>query len=383
MTALRVVHVTRDFPPRHSGGLSTAVAGLVEAQAHAGIECVVVSFDDYKPKSGGSIKREPERSQTESGIDVIHVAGKEALERAGQLAGNFVASIVHVHHEGLWDFGAEVANFHRGPTVYTAHVLQSEQDRLRGARATQSTQAQRKALTECTAIHVPSEAVATLIRESTIALGERLRVIPLAISEWPGAAKANQRPRFDGPPLLLYVGRFADINGFGQFLEALPPLFAAYPQLSAIAAGGLPGNERGAKRWQKRWQKMAGAHEARLQMPGWRAQSELSELYSKATMLVVPSWFETFGQVVLEGMLHGTPLITTGTGAIAERVDESSAILIEAQDANAIVDGVKNLLSDPAGANVRRAVAYKKAQQGYSWADRIPLFQALYKQLRN
>jgi glycogen(starch) synthase len=126
---------------------------------------------------------------------------------------------------------------------------------------------------------------------------------------------------------------------------------------------------------------MAGPHEDRLDMPGWLARDELSALYRRATLLVAPSWFETFGQVILEGMLHGTPILTTGAGAIAELVDEKSALLMEAKSSSAITEGVIEILSNPAAAAIRAQRAQCRADEGYLWSSRLPAFQMLYQEL--
>ena len=374
----RVLHITRDFPPNINGGLSVAVGGLVEAQVRAGIECIVVSFDNYRP-SGGSVKREPNRTTTISGITIIRVGGKAALARAQELAVNFVAEVVHVHHELLWEFASDVARFNRSPTVFTVHVLQSEQNRLRDVKTTQSSEAQKRAMTECSVLHAPSQAVADLLIESTLRLGGRLRVVRLGCDDWPGATLASEEERFEGPPSILYVGRFADVCGFAEFLEALPPLLGEIPTLEVTIAGGMPDNPRADRRWKKRWQKLGGVDASRVRWVGWRSSDELSELYGAATMLVVPSWFETFGQVALEGMLHGTPLITTGAGALAELVSDESALLIEVKDSEAIVAAALTLLAEPERAEQRRNTALAKAQEGYHWDDRIDAFRSLYR----
>jgi len=375
---LRVLHVTRDFPPNVNGGLSVAVGGLVEAQVRAGIECVVVSFDDYR-NTGGSVKRDPERTTTLSGISVLHITGKSALKRTQELAANFVADVVHVHHELLWDFATDVARFNHSPTVFTVHVLQSEQNRLRDVRTTQSSKAQVKALAECSILHAPSQAVADVLINSTLRLGNRLRIVRLGGDDWPDAIAASEQERFVGPPMLLYVGRFADICGFAELLEALPPLLAAHPTLEVTIAGGMPDNPRSEKRWKKRWERLGGDDAHRVRWTGWRSSDELSDLYGAATMLVVPSWFETFGQVVLEGMLHGTPLITTGAGAIAELVDETCALLIAIKNPEAIVDAVEALLADPDAAEQRRLNALRRVQSGAHWDDRMSEFRSLYQ----
>ncbi len=379
MTPLRVLHLTRDYPPKHSGGLSTAVAGMVRAQCQAGMECTVVSFDNFRPSAGHQRDEGAAMDESIHGTPGIRVHEKVALESALELVATLRSSVVHVHHESLWDFGQQAACALGAGTVFSAHTLQSEQDRLRASAPTRSSEAQAHALVSADLIHAPSSTVAELLCASVPTLRQKVRSIPLASESWPRAQDDSKRD--SGAPMLLYVGRFADINGFAQFLAALPPLFEKVPELTAVAAGGLPGNERGATRWKKRWRKMAGPQEARLQMPGWLERDALSALYRRATLLVVPSWFETFGQVILEGMLHGTPILTTGAGAIAELVDEESARLMEARCSHAIAQGVLETLEHPQEAAMRAQVARLRASEGYLWSSRMPAFLELYGEL--
>lgn len=384
---LRVLHLTRDFPPRNSGGLSSAVGEMVRAQVRAGTWCAVLSFDDYRPKAKeGSGARAPTRERAEDGTEIIRLESVLALPRAKELAASIATDLVHVHHEMLWETGAELAQTLSANAVLTVHTLQSEQNRLREVGSTLSSESQLRALRESAAIHAPSQAVAALIEQRDLELGEiepgeRVRVVRPGIAAWPGSAHAYAQDRFAGPPLLVYVGRFADINGFAQLLEALPTIFAEHRDLRAVVAGGLPGNRRAEERWIKRWQRDAGADADRLQFVGWLAPEALSELYARATILVVPSWFETFGQVLLEGMLHGAPLVTTGAGALAELVDSASAILIATRSAEAIVDGVTRVLADPLAADQRRAAALERARAEGSWDERIGEMLQLYRSL--
>ncbi len=378
MNSLRILHVTRDFPPQNSGGLSTAVHGLATSQREAQMLSQVVSFDDFRPSAKGERNQPARMQKTKAGIEVIRVAPQVDLESAFDQAVKLGAQVLHVHSEGLWEFSQRVAKRLGATIVYSVHVLQAEQDRLRGIGATKSTQAQGRALLEADAIHSPSRTVTELLCQSDPTLRSKIHTIPLATGLWPSVDEEREARADLGSPLLLYVGRFADINGFAQFLAALPPLFAERPGLRAIAAGGLPGNERGAQRWRKRWAKMAGDNASRLSMDTWLGRDELSDLYRRATMLVVPSWFETFGQVVLEGMLHGCPIVTTGAGAIGELVDEKSALLIKAQDSTAIREGVLQNLTNPEHARSRADIASAVAHDDYRWASRMPAFRALY-----
>ena len=298
---------------------------------------------------------------------------------AEALARKMTADIVHVHHESLWEFASAVASRSQTPLVYTVHVLQSAQNHLRGVECTHSSELQKRALAECSLVHAPSQAVADALVEMDGSLGMRLQLVRLGARDWPNAAEAFHGERRAPAPMLLYVGRFADMNGFGQLVEAMPHLLASHPKLHITIAGGLPDNPKSEARWQKRWQQLCGEEAGRVHFLGWLGPEELAENYAMATGLLVPSWFETFGQVVLEGMLHGAPLITTGAGAIPELVDETCALIIETKSAQAICEAVAALLADPASADRRRVKARKRAQSNHHWNDRVAEFEELYR----
>ena len=58
---------------------------------------------------------------------------------------------------------------------------------------------------------------------------------------------------------------------------------------------------------------------------------------------------EPFGQVVIEGMVAGKPVIATRGGGVVEIVEDGiTGILVPMADASAMADALKRLLSDPA-----------------------------------
>ena len=95
---MRVLHVTRDFPPRRNGGLSTAVAGLVGATP---CPTAVLSFDAWRPRG----KSKPTLRDTEH---VARLASPRDLPKARRFAETFAPTHVHVHHAMLFPFAASL-----------------------------------------------------------------------------------------------------------------------------------------------------------------------------------------------------------------------------------------------------------------------------------
>ncbi len=72
----------------------------------------------------------------------------------------------------------------------------------------------------------------------------------------------------------------------------------------------------------------------------------LAGIYSAATALVMPSFYEGFGLPLLEAMASGTPVIASNRSAIPEVVGDAG-ILIEPTEVGSIVNGLRQMASDP------------------------------------
>lgn len=87
------------------------------------------------------------------------------------------------------------------------------------------------------------------------------------------------------------------------------------------------------------------------------SQNELAELYSHAVATIHPAHFEAFGNVVLESVACGTPVVTTEMCGAAEILDRSSCVITDD-----LADGVARAQRlDPEDC--------VKATQEYSWED--------------
>ncbi len=107
-------------------------------------------------------------------------------------------------------------------------------------------------------------------------------------------------------PLLLYVGRLA----VEKRVEMLRPLLDAIPQASLAIVGTGP--QRGSLE-----QLFAGTH---THFAGFLDGGDLAAAYASADIFVFPGANETFGNVVLEAMASGLPVVAPNTGGPADHV---------------------------------------------------------------
>jgi glycosyltransferase involved in cell wall biosynthesis len=73
------------------------------------------------------------------------------------------------------------------------------------------------------------------------------------------------------------------------------------------------------------------------------------EAWRRCTIALAPSvWAEPFGIVALEAMVAGKPLVASNTGGLADTVVHGeTGLLVPAGDADALAEGIRQLLVDP------------------------------------
>jgi glycosyltransferase involved in cell wall biosynthesis len=94
-------------------------------------------------------------------------------------------------------------------------------------------------------------------------------------------------------------------------------------------------------------------------------REDLIALFSMAAAFCFPSWIEGFGIPVLEAMTCGAPVIASDRGSIPE-VAGGAALLVDANDAQALAQLVERVLTIPEEAQRLRELGFARAAQ-FSW----------------
>ena len=113
---------------------------------------------------------------------------------------------------------------------------------------------------------------------------------------------------------------------------------------------------------------------------GWLNREELSAIYQKATICVVPSlWPEPFGIVAIEAMACGRPVIASDTGGLREIIeDRVDGILFQPGNADDLAQKIEYLLDNN---SLRKKIgerAREKVITNYNW-DKI--FEKYYTKI--
>ncbi|MDQ7732506.1 glycosyltransferase [Halomonas sp. SpR1] len=72
----------------------------------------------------------------------------------------------------------------------------------------------------------------------------------------------------------------------------------------------------------------------------------LEAAYRNAHALVLPSWYEGYGMVVTEALVHGLPVITTTGGALRDTLPAGAGLSVEPGDSEALQDALSRFCHD-------------------------------------
>ncbi len=160
----------------------------------------------------------------------------------------------------------------------------------------------------------------------------------------PSSATAAVRQRYKLPDrFLLHVGSISRKKNLAPVVRAMSKLRLADPSAKLVLVGRVYGKAFDHELFQLvQEQAIAG----QVILLGPIPAEDLPAIYNCATALVYPSLQEGFGLVALESMACGIPVITSGSGAIGEVVDDAAITVTDASDANEWSMAMERLLGD-------------------------------------
>lgn len=165
--------------------------------------------------------------------------------------------------------------------------------------------------------------------------------------------------------VLLAVGRFTEVKRLPLLIEAFAQAQPEFDTLAALVLiGGYPGE----------WE---GEHPAEtiertgvrdVFIAGWHGHGELPEFLRAGDLLVHASVREQFGQVLVEAMACGLPVIAVDRGGPASIVDDpETGWLVEPDDRAALAAAMAAAVNDQADRRRRGERARQEAVARYSW----------------
>jgi D-inositol-3-phosphate glycosyltransferase len=188
----------------------------------------------------------------------------------------------------------------------------------------------------------------------------------------------DEAKEFIGVPpcgrMILFVGRIEPLKGLDVLLESIARLrqqdVMGEFRFCLVVIGGEAISDG-----EMLSTEMARIHSLREQYGlqdlvaflGKRSQDTLPYYYSAAEVVVVPSFYESFGMVALEAMACGTPVVASQVGGLAYLVQDGiTGFTVPVDDPQALADRLMQLLSNTALRSSMAQQAFQYAR-GYAW----------------
>lgn len=108
---------------------------------------------------------------------------------------------------------------------------------------------------------------------------------------------------------------------------------------------------------------------------------ELADLYRKASVLVNPTYNDSFPTVNLEALACGTPVITYRTGGSPEAIDEKTGIVVDKGDIGSLASSIREIIDHPE--RFTRDDCRKRAETCFDRDIQFNKYIELYEELLN
>jgi glycogen synthase len=354
---LRVALVSREYPPgAESQGIGAYTRRLSQGLRAAGHDVTIVHHG-----------RDATRRRDDDGVPVWEIAAPEPSSWARRLLGK-------VRHGGttaywlrqsqaaahavdrlaarerdfdivetpLWDLEAAAFAGRRRPLLIrlqTPNRLFNELNDL--PVDPRRDRAERRMLHRASVLGAISHSVGDLVRQQYGVDPARILYTPLGVDRVDGW---SYDPR--GPRRLLYVGRLEERKGTPELFAALAIALAADDQLEVDVVGrdaSASGNA-----YRRLFSSIVPPQQHhRVRFHAWIDDAARDALYRECAVFVAPSRYESFGQVFIEAMAYGRPVIGTAVGGIPELVNDSVGRMVPAEDAASLAAAIVDLMAAP------------------------------------
>lgn len=229
------------------------------------------------------------------------------------------------------------------PPELADHLLRTERANLRLARH----------------VLVPSPHTRDMLIERYDVAADRITIAR------PGT-KARQHPKAPkaDPAMILSVGILHPRKGHDVLVQALGMLGDLEWQAQIV---GNPWDDAHVALLRDRIARSPVGD--RITLAGRVSDDRLQDLYGQASVFALATRYEGYGIVFDEALSHGLPIVSTTAGAVPGTVPADAGLLVPPDDATALSDALRRMLTDAPFRDARASAAQQAGAALPSWDD--------------
>jgi len=356
-----------EYPPLVVGGIAAHVDGLARAMTRAGHEVVVFSL--HHPNVGDDEVVEGVRV-LRANTDLPWLPDDDMVARMAsanhqltQLAarlGRWKPQVVHAH-DWLVAWSADTLKaLWNVPLVATIHATERGRH---GGYVPQGPPAEINSIEwwltyQAREVIACSRFMVNEVLDGFELPPEKVHLVPNGVDtqHWHAGEPAAREP------LVVAWGRIQYEKGFQVLARAIAHLRYQVPGIRCVIAG------RGGYLAELQSQIDVEGVGDLVHLAGFVPDDELRALLRRAGCVVIPSLYEPFGIVALEGMAAGAPTIVARTGGLAEIVEGTqAALLFEPGSHVELAARIREVLGNDHLAATMRTKAASLLAEKYTW----------------
>ena len=379
---MRILHVVPSYYPAvRYGGPIRSVHGLARALAGRGHDVHVYTTNVDGPSSADVPLQTPINLD---GVAVWYFAtamGRRlyrSLDMNRALSMNVAGfDIVHAHSVFLWPTtaAARAARAHRVPYLIAPRgMLVADLIRRKSWLAKRAWMAafERRNVAAAAAVHATSEVEAQDIERLGLRY-QRLIIVPNGIEAPEPNAGAHHGSMGRERQTILFLGRVNWKKGLDRLISAMVHL----PGADLVIVGD--DHEYYRATMQALAEKLGVA--SRVRFLGPVHGSEKWAMLKSAQVLALPSYSENFGNVILEAMAVGCPVVVTPEVGLADVVRASGAGLVIPGNPERLAWALHRILANPDTARAMGQAGRKAVAERFTWEGVAGQMEQAYQQI--
>ncbi len=220
---------------------------------------------------------------------------------------------------------------------------------------------------------------------------EKCEVVPggVDLKRWDRVEKSKSREVLNLDQksfILLYVGRLEWRKGIGTLLSAGRLLKKEIPNLKILIVGGkIFGKQKNSEDYKEYKRLLKKAKEENVEditkFVGNISNRRLHFFCSASNVMVIPSYYEPFGLVALEGMASKMPVVASNVGGLMSIIEDAKdGFLFEPRNPLSLKEKILLIYNSQELRQKLIENAYEKVKN-YSWKSMIKKIDVIYENL--
>ncbi|HEX8067984.1 MAG TPA: glycosyltransferase family 4 protein [Thermoleophilaceae bacterium] len=185
---------------------------------------------------------------------------------------------------------------------------------------------------------------------------------------------------FRGGPVLLYVGRYTEVKRIPLTIRAHARARERFGRRAPLVLlGGYPGEWEG----EHPVETVRATGDEDVFLAGWRGHEDLPDGLNASDALVLASVHEQFGQVLVEAMACGLPVVAVDAHGPSTIVDDGeTGWLVPPDDEDALCEALVEVVTRDGERRRRGEAAYRASRDRYSWPALVERLARVYDEVR-